>query len=81
MKYPMFKVHVDSKNAINCLETVLRSGYLNEGEQVKQFKKWLESYLEVDNIVLTNSCTNALTLALKLSNVNPGDELIHTLAA
>jgi perosamine synthetase len=78
MKYPMFKVHVDSKNAINCLETVLRSGYLNEGEQVKQFKKWLESYLEVDNIVLTNSCTNALTLALKLSNVNPGDEVIST---
>ncbi len=74
----MFKVHVDAESAISNLTKTIRSGYLNEGEEVYEFRDWLKQYLTEENIVLTNSCTSALTLALKLSNVGPGDEVIST---
>lgn len=76
--YPIFKVHVDVDKALENLKTVLSSGFLNEGEYVTQFTDFLNSYLNHPNVVLLNSCTSALTLALKLSGVSPGDEVIAT---
>ena len=76
IKYPLFKVHVDNKSALKELETVLLSGFLNEGEQVTKLTEYLINYLNHPNVVALNSCTSALTLALKLSDVQPGDEVI-----
>jgi dTDP-4-amino-4,6-dideoxygalactose transaminase len=78
MKYPMFKVHVDTKSALEHLEPVLNSGFINEGEQVTELTNKLSSYFNHDKVVLLNSCTSALTLALKISGVKPGDEVIST---
>lgn len=78
MKYPIFKVHVDTKSALKQLETVLNSGFLNEGETVIELTEFFKSYFNHEGVVPLNSCTSALTLALKLSGVVPGDEVIST---
>ena len=78
MKYPLFKVHINSDHALGLIKKVLDSGYINEGEQVTEFQEQLKKYLKVENLVLLNSCTSALTVALKLCGVGPGDEVITT---
>lgn len=78
MKYPLFKVHTNNKSCLAELAIVLDSGYINEGEQVLQLENSLKLYLEVSNLVLTNSCTSAITLALKICGVGPGDEVLST---
>tara|TARA_Y100001972_G_scaffold6906_1_gene7371 strand:+ start:16 stop:1146 length:1131 start_codon:yes stop_codon:yes gene_type:complete len=78
MKYPIFKVHVDTKSALKELKTVLNSGFLNEGETVIKLTEFFKTYFNHENVVPLNSCTSALTLALKLSGVSPGDEVIST---
>ena len=72
--YPLFKVHVDADSALKGLAAVFESGYINEGAQVAELTKALQARLGVENLSLTNSCTSALTLALRLSGVGPGDE-------
>lgn len=75
-KYPIFKVHVDKEAALKELDVVLGSGFLNEGEQVTRLTKELSAYLEHDKAVVVNSCTSALTLALVVAGVKPGDYVI-----
>lgn len=76
IKYPLFKVHINAESALHELETVLTSGFLNEGEQVTKLTKELSTYFNHPKTIALNSCTSALTLALKLSDVQPGDEVI-----
>ena len=78
MKYPMFKVHVDTESALKNLKTVLNSGFLNEGETVTELTEFFKTYFNHKNVVPLNSCTSALTLALKLAGVKSGDEVIST---
>jgi len=78
IKFPLFKVHIDANNALTELEKVLTSGFLNEGEQVTELTNLLKKYFDIDNLVLLNSCTSALTLALKLSGVDKDTEVITT---
>lgn len=74
----MFKVHIDKESALRNISSVIDTGFFNEGVQVKQFSESLSRKLGIKNIVLTNSCTSALTMALKLSGVGCGDEVIST---
>jgi dTDP-4-amino-4,6-dideoxygalactose transaminase len=76
--YPMFKVHMDVELALTDLRTVLESGFVNEGVQVTQLHKEVSAFLGVDKLVLTNSCTSALTLALKICGAGPGKEVVST---
>lgn len=76
--YPLFKVHVPTEQALAQLRTVFESGFINEGTQVTQLTNALKDVLSAENLILTNSCTSALTLALKLAGVGPGDEVITT---
>lgn len=78
MKYPLFKVHINSKQALQNLEDVFASGFINEGEQVIQLEKELRKKLNVKNITLVNSCTSALTIALRIIGVGKDDEVITT---
>ncbi len=70
-----FHTHV-SEEAIERVTAVLRSGWLNEGEVVKEFESELAHVLAVANPVTTNSGTAALHLALVIAGVAPGDEVI-----
>lgn len=76
--YPLFKVHVPVEKTLANLKEVFTSGFINEGTQVTQLTNELRAWLNADNLVLTNSCTSALTLALRLAGVTPGDEVITT---
>jgi dTDP-4-amino-4,6-dideoxygalactose transaminase len=78
IKFPLFKVNIDANNALKELEKVLNSGFLNEGEQVTELSNLLKKYFDIENVVLLNSCTSALTLALKLSGVDKDTEVITT---
>ena len=78
MKYSLFKVHIPVHDSLNNIKEVLNSGYVNEGVQVKKFQNELVKFLGAKNLILTNSCTSALTLALKISGVEPGDEVISS---
>ncbi len=77
-KYPLFKVHVNPLTALAKIDEVFKSGFINEGVQVTQLTDELRAFLNADQLVLTNSCTSALTLALHLAGVRPGDEVISS---
>ena len=76
--YPLFKVHVPTEETLTRIREVFESGFINEGTQVTKLTNELRGELSVDNLILTNSCTSALTLALYLSGVRSGDEVITT---
>lgn len=78
MKYPLFKVHIHTEEAVALIKKVFESGFINEGEQVTEFQELLKQHLGVENLVLLNSATSALTIAYKLCGVGPGSEVITT---
>lgn len=55
---------------------VLRSGWVVQGPKVAEFEQCVAEYLGVRYAVATSSCTTALHLALALSGIGPGDEVI-----
>ncbi len=60
------------------LEEILYSGYIAEGEAVRQFEREFSGYIQNQNTLALNSCTAALHLALLVLNIGPGDEVIST---
>jgi len=58
------------------LKMVVDDGFLNEGKYVDDFKERLIDKFGLINPVLVNSCTSALHMAVNLSNVGVGDEVI-----
>ena len=76
--FPLFKVHLDQDMALENLKNVFASGFINEGEQVIELERQLSEFLEVQNLTLMNSCTSALTTALRIIGVGRGDEVIST---
>jgi dTDP-4-amino-4,6-dideoxygalactose transaminase len=76
--YPLFKVHLNQEEALKNLTSVFASGFINEGQQVIELERRLSEYLEVSNLTLMNSCTSALTTALRIIGVGKGDEVIST---
>lgn len=78
MNFQLFKSHIVKADVFQELDKVFDSGYLNEGEFVTELTNKLSSFLGSQNIALVNSCTSALTLALKLSGVDHLSEVIST---
>jgi len=76
-KISLFKVHMP-KNIIDPLKKVLFSGFIGQGLKVDEFEKILGNYIGNEYVLTTNSGTSALHLALRLSNVGYGDEVIST---
>lgn len=72
MKYPMFKVHIPIKESLTNIESVFNSGFINEGSEVTELTQKLSKRFQTDNIILTNSCTSALTVAMKIAGVKTG---------
>lgn len=67
----------DEKEEIRAaIESVLSSGWLILGEQVKAFEKAFAGYCGVSYGVGVNSGTDALFLALKALGIGQGDEVI-----
>jgi len=87
---PLFKPFIPPRDVLMPrLEEVLYSGYIAEGEIVRKFEQGFADYIrkfeqefadyiEFPSVVATSSCTAALHMALILSGVGPGDEVIST---
>lgn len=74
---PLFKVFMP-ESVIEPVRRVLLSGYIGEGPRVEQFESQLAPWFGSDNVLATNNGTAALQLALRLSDVGFGDEVIST---
>ena len=76
-KINLFKPYVNAK-AIELVTQVLRSGWVGEGQRVKDFEKQIGIRVGSKFPVAVNSGTAALHLAVLLAGVKPGDEVITT---
>ena len=65
-----------SDQEIAAVARVLRSGWIGMGPETIAFEQELADYLGARHVVTVNSCTSALFLALLVSGVGPGDEVI-----
>ena len=74
---PLFKVHMP-QDVMGPLQETLFSGFIGEGPRVKDFEAQLAKYFGNPRVLTVNSCTSAIQLALRLANVNWGDEVIST---
>lgn len=74
---PLFKVFM-SKYAAARVEKVLGSGYIGEGPVTQEFEDAIGDYIGNPNVVVVNSCTSALMLALRLAGVSTGDFVAST---
>jgi dTDP-4-amino-4,6-dideoxygalactose transaminase len=54
----------------------LRSGWITTGPKVKRFENALEAHLGAEHVRCVSSCTAALTLALHVAAIGPGDEVL-----
>lgn len=60
------------------LKLTLESGYVSQGLKVEEFEHELKNVFSNPYVLTVNSGTSALTLALRLAGVGPGDEVIST---
>lgn len=72
---PLFGV-VHTTEMETTILNVMRSGRIAAGEYVAQFEQGLERLLQQENIVTTSDMTSAILLALKLSGVRAGDDVL-----
>ena len=76
---PLVKPYIANKEKMMPqIEEILYSGYIAEGEAVYQFEKEFGDYIGNPNVLMVNSGTAALHIALLLLNIGPGDEVIST---
>lgn len=72
---PLYKVHMPPE-ANEAVRTVLDSGYLADGEIVRQFEAHLRDYLGNPNLITVGEESSAIVLALYIAGVRPGDEVL-----
>jgi perosamine synthetase len=76
-RVPILAVYV-SERAIERVVATLRSGYIGDGPVVREFEAKVADRVGARHAVAVNSCTSALSLALALYDIGPGDEVITT---
>jgi len=75
---PLFKVFV-APEASKAVTDVLQSGFITQGKEVDEFEEKLSEWFEgFPRIVTLNSATSGLTLALRLLDLDDGDEVLCT---
>jgi perosamine synthetase len=72
---PITRPHLSGGEAAALAETIA-SGWLSQGPRVKEFEEAFAARVGAGAAVATTSCTTALALALHVSGVGPGDEVI-----
>ncbi len=60
------------------VEEVLKSGWIGQGAVVDEFEKAFAKYTRAKYAVMTNSATSALDLAVAVSGIGAGDEVLTT---
>lgn len=72
---PIFNTYIHP-SALEKVQATLKSGFLSEGNLVREFENELSNQLGLINPVAVNSGTSALHLALIIAGIKPGDEVI-----
>jgi perosamine synthetase len=75
MSIPVFNTYIHPE-ANTLVQKVLSSGFISEGEVVKEFEKKLQDHFGLLNPIALNSGTTALHLAVVLAGIGAGDEVI-----
>ncbi len=75
MQVPFARPYLTGKEG-DVVAEVIRSGWLSQGPRVREFEAAFASRVGAAEAVATTSCTAALQLALHVSGVGPGDEVI-----
>ena len=65
-----------SEAEIEAVARVMRSGWIGMGPETIAFEQELAAAVGAPHVVTVNSCTSALHLALLVTGVGPGDEVI-----
>ncbi|QBC45395.1 DegT/DnrJ/EryC1/StrS family aminotransferase [Iodobacter fluviatilis] len=74
---PFTRPSIDEET-INDVANVLRSGWITSGPKVKAFEAELSSYFGGRPVRVVNSATGGQEIALRLIDLQPGDEVITT---
>jgi dTDP-4-amino-4,6-dideoxygalactose transaminase len=74
---PMFKVAMNPEVNAELLR-VLHSGWIGQGPMVREFEGMLSQVFQNDKVLTLSSGTHGLSLALRLCDLGPGDEVITT---
>lgn len=75
---PLFKVRMEPTAAERVAE-ILASGYIGQGPKCEEFEQEFGRHIGApEPVLLLNSCTSAIDLALHLIGIRPGDEVITT---
>jgi len=65
-----------SKNAIPAISAVIRSGYIAQGQKVRELEQLLAKRIGIPYACAVSSGTTALTLALRALDIGPEDEVV-----
>ena len=65
-----------SEFEISSVVDVLRSGWITTGPKTKEFAKRFAASIASPHVVMVNSCTAAMHLALDALGIKPSDEVI-----
>ncbi len=77
MIIPFLRPEFSEKSLTECVKSI-KSGWLAYGPYTEEAEKLFEEFFESNNFLMTSSCTASLQLALMLSGVQSGDEVITT---
>jgi perosamine synthetase len=72
---PLHKVRAP-REAEELLIEVLHSGYLADGEQVREFERGLADFIGNDRLITAAEYSSAIALCLFIAGVRPGDDVV-----
>jgi perosamine synthetase len=75
MEIPITRPHLAGDEQAALAETIA-SGWISQGPRVRAFEEAFAARVGAADAVATTSCTTALSLALHVSGVGPGDEVV-----
>ncbi|HTA98348.1 MAG TPA: DegT/DnrJ/EryC1/StrS family aminotransferase [Solirubrobacteraceae bacterium] len=75
MEIPITRPHLAGDEQAAVAE-VIASGWISQGPRVRAFEEAFAARVGAVDAIATTSCTTALSLALHVSGVGPGDEVI-----
>ncbi|HWX44565.1 MAG TPA: DegT/DnrJ/EryC1/StrS family aminotransferase [Solirubrobacteraceae bacterium] len=75
MEIPITRPHLAGGEA-EAVAAAIASGWISQGPRVREFEAAFAARVGAADAVATTSCTTALALALHVSGVGPGDEVI-----
>jgi dTDP-4-amino-4,6-dideoxygalactose transaminase len=72
---PLARPYTDERE-VEAVAAVIRSGWVSQGARVQAFERLVANFVGAKHAIATNAATTSLHLALQLSGVGPGDEVI-----